>query len=74
MEGRTNGRTEGSVTISLRNFVGEGIKKNILRLDEKYVENNSSDIIALNIFSERASCLKLYEQEPLLTMPTFILC
>jgi hypothetical protein len=73
MEGRTNGRTEGSVTISLRYFVGEGIKKNILRLDEKYVKNNSSDIIALHIFSE-TSCLKLYEQEPLLTMPTFILC
>ena len=72
MEGRTNGRTEGSVTISLHNFVGEGIKKSILRLDEKYVENNSSDIIALHIFSEWASCLKLYEQEPLLTMPTFI--
>ena len=27
MERRTEGRKEGSVTISLRNFVGEGIKK-----------------------------------------------
>ena len=25
MEGRTEGRMDGSVTISLRNFVGEGI-------------------------------------------------
>ena len=25
MEGRKEGRTDGSVTISLRNFVGEGI-------------------------------------------------
>jgi hypothetical protein len=27
-EGRKDERKEGSVTISLRNFVGEGIKKN----------------------------------------------
>jgi len=26
-EGRKDGRTDGSVTISLRNFVGEGIKR-----------------------------------------------
>ena len=27
MEVRTEGKTDGSITISLRNFVGEGIKK-----------------------------------------------
>jgi hypothetical protein len=29
-DGRTEGRTDGSVTISLRNFVGEGIIKEAL--------------------------------------------
>jgi len=30
--GRTDGRKDGSVTISLRNFVGEGIKKTMKRI------------------------------------------
>jgi hypothetical protein len=30
-EGRKDGRTDGSVTISLRNFVGEGITKSVDR-------------------------------------------
>jgi hypothetical protein len=29
-EGRTDGRADGSVIISLRNLVGDGIKNNIL--------------------------------------------
>jgi hypothetical protein len=35
-DGRTEGRTDGSVTISLRNFVGEGIKKS-LAIIKKYL-------------------------------------
>jgi hypothetical protein len=30
MDGRKDGRKEGSITISLHNFVGEGIKKLLL--------------------------------------------
>jgi hypothetical protein len=33
--GRKEGRTDGSVTISLRNFVGEGIIKNYKNIEKK---------------------------------------
>jgi len=31
----TEGRTDGSVTISLRNFVGEGIKTDTIKYDNR---------------------------------------
>jgi hypothetical protein len=37
-EGRKDGQTDGSVTISLRNFVGEGIKRRI------YLRTNCSKL------------------------------
>ena len=37
---RTDGRTDGSVTISLRNFVGEGIIMAVLKVE--------TDIIAID--------------------------
>ena len=39
--GRTNGRMDGSVTISLRNFVGEGIIKQQGTIEEISIFSNS---------------------------------
>jgi carbamoylphosphate synthase small subunit len=43
---RKEGRTDGSVTISLRNFVGEGIIKNYKNIEKK---RNVRHIMRINI-------------------------
>ena len=57
----SDGRTDGNITISLRNFVGEGIKKQRKRVNNlKKIGKENFDINLDNIILENASNNKAY--------------
>ena len=63
--GRTDGRKDGSITISHRNFVGEGIIKDTMN---KYIASmiqQQNRLFSKRMFCQDSDCLEEKQQIPI---------